>query len=595
MEENTGDHNIAATKLRDTTGPKPELTADTNHADSKMLKTDRTTDEDHIVSAKSTKKSSLQTEIVNRANPDVWRTIDKPIKNQHSTISLNCKFIDRILETFFSKFFANKHQYLKAQYQQKSLFHEVLFRLDAHMIVFLTMLEKLAQNDFLSDDAQATYRKLKHTLNLAAIQVPNYLAPLVQLIQDYNPDDPNLNETVYLVMYDAFTTHPARQVNQHLLNGESKFVTSDIHGMMAQIHRLRVTPAAQPNGDYRAAWNHTDSTAAAAQFTLNGQVDDRRGKLNPLIPGQNFVYRATNFGDPAEFAYNNQPAWQRHQDHLIQWLDQFNFPPLKHNDLNTMSRFYYLDANTDWVRFLNAELNSVYFTNDASASADSLCNFTGNFLSWDIDYSNSKYNAILNDSLVTLNHDQETQVNNLIDLSNLTGFIDAIYNPAHPEPIIELIPSFAKVTCPTVIFIRNYAQSITDRYSHIRIDERHQVPYPDYVLLRELIPALPDVNHAMIEYQVAADIRRHKPTKYWDNQRYVTYETTENLDALRTLETFQHIMPPIGSNYHRLTTSTRTGSFYNREHMPVRFNSTADNEYARYVSAVKPYFSQSRP
>jgi len=598
MEVTNHDGNIAATRLQPSQPPELKKTDDQVHSDSKLRKPDRTNDEDHVILAKEkdkTKIPSLKTEIIHRANPDPWRQIALPIKNKYSTVMLNCKFIDRMLESFYAKLFSNKHQYLKAQYNQKSLLHEVLFRLDAHMIVFLVMLDKLARNDYLSDDGMALYRKLRHQLELAAIQVPNYLAPLVQLIQDYNPDDPNLNETVYLVMHDAFQTHPATRENEFLLAGERKYVTSDIHGMIVEIHRLMTTPDGHLNGNFHAAHNHVDTTAQADEFTLANQVRDIRGELNPLLPGQSFFHRRDQFGDPVTFGYGHQNQWTRHAHYLTQYLQQFNFPPIKVNDLNSMARFYYLDANTDWVRNLNAELNSVYFTNQASASAESLCNFTGNQLAWDIDFNNANFKEQLGLITITLKKQLAKQVRNLLDLSNLTGFFDAIKNQAIAKDLIGLIPDYKGITDDQFSFIESRITEFTKRFQHIDLENTNTVSYRDYCLIRELVPDIEELDWHVVEMNVADDVRRNKPLKYWDYQHYVTMETTENLDALASLQTFQHIMPPVGSNYNRLTTTTRSGTYYNRNHMPVRFTSEGDSEYARFVSAIKPYYSQTRP
>jgi len=302
-----------------------------------------------------------------------------------------------------------------------------------------------------------------------------------------------------------------------------------------------------------------------------------------------------NFGDPVEFGYNNPAQWTRHQHHLSQFLGQFNFPPLHVNDLNTMARYYYLDGRTDWVRFLNAEMNAVYFTNDASASAESLVNFTGNTLSWDIDFNNFMFEEFVNQMTITLTREQAEHARAMIDLTAVTGLLDALRDPALQADLPQMVPAYYQLAPAQLAHIRANANRVTRKYGQIEIDQQNRLSYDHYQLLRQLIPNLPDPDLRQIEELVAEDIRRYKPTKYWDNQSYVTYETTENLDALALLQTYQHIMPPIGSNYDRLTTSTRSGSFYDRTHMPVRFTSKTEDEYSRYVSAVKPYFSQTRP
>lgn len=579
------------------TAPPPKVDDAGQLVPKPILKTDHTDKDPTIGNTRKTPGPSILTTVCNNAVEYRYQTPEVHCKADYSYVRVNMKFIDRNLDSLYEPMFSNKYQAQKAHFKQRSLLHEVLFRLNNHMAANILMVHKMCETGIASNDMQLLYRKIRHTLNLTHLQIPSVFAPELQMLSDYKPEDPNLSDIVYLTIYDDYVDHPNLIVNQHLLAGENKFLESDIHGMMTQIHRLQTTPANNLNGNYSVKWNHTDHTAQAAQYIPGGQVNDTRNKLDPLIPGQTFVYRDEMRGDPSENDYQQAHNWTAHQRALINYYKRFNFPAIQDNvDFFSIANQLYLHETTTWVQYLNSELQAIIFTDANSGTAYNLAQFTNTQLVWDIEYKPEPLDQVLAGMRINLTVNQALEANNIIAFANMVNFID---NAALPHAVADAAlaqPVDHGIGQEHVNVCHNVLTPIADSLAQIQIQVHHgqnSVTYAHYNILREYmnLPAVPELD---ISYLIAADIRANHPSKYWDDHRYVTYFSTKHFEELAHLVTYQHIMPPIGSNYNRDTSNTRLGLYYNREHMPVRAYYPGEHEYANFFAAIRPYYSKIR-
>jgi len=577
--------------------PPPKVDNSNQIVNKEMYDTDHTDKDPTIGNSRKVPGNSIITTVCKNAVEHRYQTPETHCKADYSYARVNMKFIDRNLDSIYDPMFSNKYQAQKAHYKQRSLLHEVLFRLNNHMAANILMVHKMCETGIASNDMQLLYRKIRYNLNLTHLQIPSIFAPELQMLSDYTPEDPNLSDTVYLTIYDDYVDHPNLAADQYLLAGENKFLESDIHGMMAQIQRLQTTPANNPNGNYSVKWNHTDHTAQAPQYIIGGQVNDIRGKLDPLIPGQTFVYRDEMRGDPSENDYQQAHNWTTHQRSLINYYKRFNFPAIQANvDFNSIANQLYLHETTTWVQYLNSELQAIIFTDAASGTAYNLAQFTNTQLVWDIEYKPEPLNEVLDRMRINLTLNEALEANHIINFANMVHFIDNDVLPA-ANAAAQLVPPVNHgLEQEHVNMCNQVLLPIADQLAGVQIQVQNaqsSVTYAHYNILREFmdLPAVPDLD---VSYLIAADIRDNHPSKYWDDLRYVTYFSTKHFEELAQLVTYQHIMPPVGSNYSRATTSTRRGLYYNREHMPVRAYYPGEHEYANFFAAVRPFYSKIR-
>jgi len=540
-----------------------------------------------------TSTQSVRSDVIHEAIPITSETPKFHHRNRYSDAPINFKAIDRTIEPYLNHTFSNKYQYLTHSFGGRTLLHEVQFKLHYHLLAYIFAIDQRSKthDGNLELDQFSSYIHAK--LRFENLKVDAFMAPIFEMIADYQPEMHDITDLVKCFVYTNFADNPVTGDTQYVIPNQARFTTPDFQGMFRMVQRLitQTNDIAQANVQqvFTAMWNMTDPAANAAQQHI-GDAASLRHSLYPLLPGQPFTNRMYQFGDPAQQGIGGNA----HQGSLYlnaqkEFLQQVGYPPpIEAGDIATVAKWCGLHNRVDWVLANQSLIYPATFS-EGNNTLVNLAQLRKTTLSWRIE---KKLSDMYQTFLTALNeHALRCEGAHLERMRERRGLMDdgLAYLRAtnafdNDNELLRVRGQEAEAAF--TVGIRAY------RIQHPEVPNAG-INQPVDFIARNNIPL--DRFHYghqdPIGQFIAQWARANGIQHLWDHNQYVTPERSQNIEGLKELAVYQLYHPAVGAYISGRDEPVRfRGPFYNHDHLPIRYTSIIENEYGSYRAAVVSHY-----